>query len=150
MAHIHEKIDWTVTVFIVHKLRVLIRYNNNYNLWLGVGGHIELDEDPIQAGKRECMEEVGLDVSMAGETEYISDTEGRLNIPPPQFMNRHNVDKIHEHIDSIYFGTSESNVVIPEKETDSWHWLTRVEVLEHPEISETIKKYAVAALDFYA
>ncbi|MFK5282779.1 NUDIX domain-containing protein, partial [Lacticaseibacillus paracasei] len=62
MAHIHEKIDFTVEVFIVHKDKVLLRMHDKFKFWLSIGGHIELDEDPIQAAYREVKEEVGLDV----------------------------------------------------------------------------------------
>ena len=66
MAHIHEKIDFTADVFVVHKDKVLIRTHDKYDLWLAVGGHIELDEDPNQSAIREVKEEVGLDVELVG------------------------------------------------------------------------------------
>ncbi len=147
MAHIHEKIDWTVSVFIVCGNKVLMRKHDKYDIWLGVGGHIELDEDPIQAGKRECLEEVGLEVKIYGEDLYKENTDGRLNIPPPAFMNRHFVSETHEHIDFIYFARSESDNVVPENPTDTWLWLTKDKVLSHSEISPEIQKYAISALD---
>ena len=49
MAHIHEKIDFVSTAFIVHKDKVLLGHHRILNLWLPIGGHIELDEDPITA-----------------------------------------------------------------------------------------------------
>jgi ADP-ribose pyrophosphatase YjhB (NUDIX family) len=64
MSHIHEKIDFTVGVFVVYKDKVLLRKHDKYNLWLCVGGHIELDEDPNEAALREVKEEVGLDVTL--------------------------------------------------------------------------------------
>ena len=64
MSHIHEKIDFTVEVFVVHKNRVLLRLHDKYKFWLSVGGHIELDEDPNQTALREVMEEVGLKVEL--------------------------------------------------------------------------------------
>jgi 8-oxo-dGTP pyrophosphatase MutT (NUDIX family) len=149
MAHVHDKIDWTVSVFIVYGNRVLIRRHEKYNAWLGVGGHIELDEDQIQAGKRECLEEVGLAVTLHNESEYGATEDGRTNVPPPAFMNRHSVNDTHEHIDFIYFAHAESDVVVPENESDVWLWLTREELTEHPEISSEIKRYALGALDWY-
>ncbi len=149
MAHIHEKIDWTVSVFIVHNDRVLLRKHEKYGIWLGVGGHIELDEDQIQAGKRECLEEVGLTVTLHNEAEYGTIENGRTNIPPPAFMNRHHVSETHEHLDFIYFAHSDSDSVTPENEDDVWLWLTREEVLAHSEISSEIQRYALAALDWY-
>ncbi|MDP2642022.1 MAG: NUDIX domain-containing protein, partial [bacterium] len=65
MPHIHEKIDFTVEVFIVYKDKVLIRKHDKYDKWLAVGGHIELEEDPNQAAVSEEKEEVGLDIKLA-------------------------------------------------------------------------------------
>ena len=53
MPHIHEKIDFTVEVFVVHNGRVLLRKHDKLKFWLSVCGHIELDEDPNQAAVRE-------------------------------------------------------------------------------------------------
>ena len=49
MAHIHEKIDFTASVYIVRDNRVLLHMHKKLNMWLPPGGHIELDEDPNQA-----------------------------------------------------------------------------------------------------
>jgi len=38
-----------VSVFIVHRDKVLLIYHKYYNEWLPIGGHIELDEDPEEA-----------------------------------------------------------------------------------------------------
>ena len=62
MSHIHDLINFTVEVFIVYQNKVLLRLHDKYNLWLSVGCHIELDEDPNQAAIREVKEEVGLDI----------------------------------------------------------------------------------------
>ena len=64
MPHINNKIDFTVEVFIVYNNKVLLRKHDKYKIWLGVGGHIELDEDPNQAAVREVKEEVGLDIML--------------------------------------------------------------------------------------
>ena len=61
MAHIHEKIDFTTSVYIVHAGKVLLRMHDKYHMWSGPGGHVDLHEDPNQAAVRECKEEVGLD-----------------------------------------------------------------------------------------
>ena len=56
MAHIHEKIDFTVEVFVVYQDKVLLRKHDKYGMWLSVGGHIELDEDPNETALREVKE----------------------------------------------------------------------------------------------
>lgn len=151
MAHIHEKIDWTVDVYIVHQHKVLLRLHEKYHIWLGVGGHIELDEDPLQAAKRECLEEVGLTITVHGEKELerMTDEESR-DLPIPAFLNIHRVSPTHEHIGMVYVATSDSDVVVPENETDTWAWLTRDEVLAKEDMLTKVRQYALYALDTFA
>ena len=125
MAHIHEKIDWTVSVFIVHNGKVLLRMHEKYHTLLGVGGHIELDEDPLTAAKRECIEEVGLAVHIEGEDEPQPFLEDRLRIlPRPAHLNIHHISVTHQHLDLVYYATSESADVTPEHPDDTWGWLS--------------------------
>lgn len=148
MAHIHEKIDWTVGVFIVHKGKVLLRFHEKYHKLLAVGGHIELYEDPLQAARRECMEEVGLTIHVDGEDDLPYYEEDQLQIlPRPAGMNIHYVNPTHQHIDVIYYATSESDIIVPENETDTWEWLTKEELLARNDILENIKMYALGALE---
>lgn len=107
MAHIHKLIDWTAGAYIVHKNKVLLRKHDKYGVWCHVGGHVELDEDPVTAAIRECKEEVGLDVTIhdAGvQPEQLP--EAVRYLPPPAHMNIHHVGgaviELHQHIDLIY------------------------------------------------
>lgn len=110
MPHIHEKIDFTVEVFIVHKNKVLLRMHDKFKYWLSVGGHIELDEDPLEAAVREVKEEVGLDVEIAGIAELVDDPNFKALIPP-RFLGRHPVNDTHEHVAFTYFATSETDEI---------------------------------------
>ena len=67
MPHIHDKIDFTVAIFVVQQAKVLLVHHRALGKWLPLGGHIELDEDPEQAALREAREESGLDVELLGE-----------------------------------------------------------------------------------
>ena len=149
MAHIHEQIDLTVSVFIVHKNRVLLRMHDKYDTFLGVGGHVELDEDPLTAAKRECMEEVGLAVHIPGEDEpqrYLKDRFKLRTLPRPAHMNIHYVSQTHQHFDIIYYATSESTDVVPERPEDTWEWLMKEEIAPRDDILADIKYYALGAL----
>lgn len=152
MAHIHEKIDYAADVFVVYEGKVLIRKHDKYDFWLGVGGHVELDEDPNQAAIREVKEEVGLDVVL--DTSLVAahtPTAREYELIPPYFLNRHRISDTHEHISFVYFAKAETDEVIPEKETDEWKWLDRV-AIERNEIgmSERTKMYALRALEVLA
>src|SRR5260370_8309525 len=67
MAHLHEKIDFTVAIFVIHDGRVLLVHHRKMGQWLPLAGHIELDEDPEQAALREAKEERGLEVEFLGD-----------------------------------------------------------------------------------
>lgn len=147
MAHIHDKIDFTVEVFIVHKNKVLLRKHDKYNIWLSVGGHIELDEDPIQAAIREVKEEVGLEIKIV-ESKKIpgdSDYQGLIN---PKFLGMHQVNDTHSHIVFVYFATSDTDKIIDsvnEHEKSETCWCTKEEI-EAMELRPNIKFYALEAL----
>ena len=150
MPHIHEKIDFTSEVFVVYKNKVLLRMHDKYKIWLSVGGHVELDEDPVQAAIREVKEEVGLDVKLVGELPDYNKTYERFReLLPPRFMNRHHVSDSHEHVTMIYFGTSETDQVQAggHDKSDDWHWFS-LEEIDDPKygIGTNIRFYAKAAL----
>lgn len=131
MAHIHEKIDFTAEVFIVYNDKVLLRKHDKYKIWLSVGGHIELDEDPNQAVIREAKEEVGLDIELwDGNQRFRGIEQGNKQLIPPISLNRHYVNDSHEHVSMIYFGRAKTDQVRPEREDDEWRWLTKEELKE--------------------
>jgi len=102
MAHIHEKIDFTVAIFVVHDGKVLLIHHRKLDKWLPLGGHIELDEDPEQAALREAKEESGLDVELLGERPPTTGPGTRALITP-RFLDIHRINETHEHIGMIYW-----------------------------------------------
>lgn len=152
MAHVHEKIDFTVEVFIVFNGKVLLRKHDKYNKWLGVGGHIELDEDPAQAALREVREEVGLLIKLVGGNDdavaQSVSTEYR-ELLTPVFLNRHRINATHEHVTFVYFGQATTDKIVvgvdePDCET---HWFNKSDLLG-PDyaLGDDIRHYAEQAL----
>ena len=102
MAHIHEKIDFTVAIFVVHDGKILLIHHRQLDQWLPLGGHIELDEDPEQAALREAKEESGLEVELLGERPPTTGPGTRALIAP-RFLDIHRINETHEHIGMIYW-----------------------------------------------
>ncbi len=150
MPHIHEKIDFTVEVFVVFNNRVLLRLHDKYKKWLSVGGHIELDEDPNHAALREVKEEVGLDVILyAGNKLRFEDGEKYRELIPPVFMNRHRINEKHEHVTLTYFSSAKNDTITQgeNERSENIRWFARDE-LSSPElgIEPHIQQYARWAL----
>jgi 8-oxo-dGTP pyrophosphatase MutT (NUDIX family) len=102
MAHIHEKIDFTVAIFVVHDEKILLIHHRKLDKWLPLGGHIELDEDPEQAALREAKEESGLDMELLGERPPTT-SPGTRALIVPRFLDIHRINETHEHIGLIYW-----------------------------------------------
>src|SRR5689334_15505660 len=114
VPHIHDRIDFTAEVFVVHEGRVLLRVHDKLGRWLSVGGHVELDEDPNEAAVREVREEVGLDVELHDDLRpFRADGPDYRELVPPKFMNRHRIGATHEHVTLVYFARAASDRVVP-------------------------------------
>lgn len=150
MPHIHDKIDFTVDVFLVYNNTVLLRKHDKYKKWFAVGGHIELDEDPTQAAVREVKEEVGIDIVLS-KPEQSWNSEESTDLLPPVFLNRHHLEKgnSHEHISFVYFATSPTqDIVEGENENGGgFHWFTKEELKIDETILPRVKFYALKALE---
>lgn len=149
MAHIHEKIDFTVAIFVVHDDRVLLILHRKLRRWLPLGGHIELDEDPEQAALREAHEESGLEVELVGERPPTTEPGTRALIAP-RFLDIHRITDTHEHIGMIYFARPRGGNATPglaEEEHLDIRWcgsedLDRLE----PPMTDAVKWYCRQAL----
>ncbi|MDO8649919.1 MAG: NUDIX domain-containing protein [Candidatus Berkelbacteria bacterium] len=151
MPHIHEKIDFTVEVFIVSGDKVLLRKHDKYKIWLSVGGHIELDEDPNQAAIREVKEEVGLDIDLFGDFKSFNNKNrpDYKELLPPYFMNRHRINESHEHVTMTYLAKSTTDQVtqsVEREKSDECRWFTLRDLSELPDILDSVRHYAITAL----
>ena len=155
MPHIHEKIDFTAEVFIVYENKVLLRKHDKYNIWLSVGGHIELDEDPNQAAIREVKEEVGLDIELYYDNAYaLTQSDDFRGLIPPCFMNRHRINDTHEHVSLVYFARTKTDELIISKteKSSACKWFTKEEIISCAQdkefgLTKDVKIYALAALE---
>ena len=149
MAHIHEKIDFTVDALIIYNDKVLLIFHKKHKIWLQIGGHIELNEDPEEALLREIKEECGLEVEIISKKEPNIEVEGTKFLYPPAFLNIHKVSDTHKHIGLFYIAKATSDQFIHNKEEhDDIRWFSR-EDLDDPKynISESLKFYAKEALN---
>ena len=147
MAHIHEKIDFTVAIFVVQDGKVLLIHHRKLDKWLPLGGHIELDEDPEQAAVREAKEESGLDVELFGERPPTTEPGTRALIAP-RFLDIHRISATHEHIGMIYWARPKSGtttLAVDEHHDIRWCSTSDLDQLQ-PIMSKAVKWYCRQAL----
>jgi len=148
MAHIHEKIDFTVAIFVVHQGKILLIHHRGLNKWLSLGGHIELDEDPEMAAVREAKEESGLEVELLGERPPTTGSGTRALIAP-RFLDIHRISPTHEHIGMMYWARPKGGVLAlaPEEHHDiKWCAAEDLDGLR-PALSQAVRWYCLKALE---
>jgi len=151
MPHLHERIDFTVAIFVVHGRKVLLVHHRRLGKWLPLGGHIELDEDPEQAALREAKEESGLEVELIGDRPPVTEPGTRALIAP-RFLDIHRINPTHEHIGMIYFArpaldVSPGGLRLAEEEHHDIRWVTSEALDElQPPLTGAVKWYCRQAL----
>ncbi len=149
MAHIHEKIDFTVAIFVVHDKKILVIHHRKLEKWLPLGGHIELDEEPEQAALREAKEESGFDVELLGERPPTT-SPGTRALIAPRFLDIHRISDTHEHIGMIYWARPKNSAQtkLATEEHHDIRWCSAAD-LEHlqPPMHDAVKWYCRKAIE---
>ena len=117
---------FTATAYVVHDGRVALHWHPKVKAWLPPGGHIEENEDPVQAVLRETEEETGLKTVVVPTGPAIDLSYPVLVQPPLTIMveDIHDpVDGYHQHIDMIYVSRP---VGTPGPLNDEWVWVGRM------------------------
>ena len=101
------KREFTATVFIIHKEKVLLHFHHKLQKWLPPGGHVESNETFPEAAKREVFEETGLEIEfIMQENILINEPNARSTVRPflclledvPSYKDT----PAHQHMDMIY------------------------------------------------
>jgi 8-oxo-dGTP pyrophosphatase MutT (NUDIX family) len=96
--------DFTVAVFVMRDNHVVLHPHRRLGIWLPPGGHIEPNELPDEAARREVLEETGLEVELMGSSGLPVDHPGQpVQLVRPEGIQLETIGPDHEHIDLIYF-----------------------------------------------
>ena len=94
---------YTVSGFVVHEGRTALHWHRKLDMWLPAGGHVEPNEDPVEAVLREVAEEFSVEAEIIPMTAYTDSGAGPRAIQPPYTIQNCLIEPGHEHIDFIYF-----------------------------------------------
>lgn len=149
MGHIHEKYDFVVTIFIVHKNKVLFANHPRYGTWVPIGGHVDLDEDTDRTIFREIEEETGItDVEILSDKPDIPTEMANKFLYRPNYMGVYDANPPHRHISLNYFARVKSPSVRMSDEHTAVAWLG-LDDLDKDEYSLTpsLQFYATKAIE---
>ncbi|OGF83350.1 hypothetical protein A3B18_02075 [Candidatus Giovannonibacteria bacterium RIFCSPLOWO2_01_FULL_46_13] len=145
MAHIHELIDFVAEAYIVHDNNILLILHKKLKIWLPIGGHIELNEDPDQALMREIEEESGLNVEIIADRLEREDANFK-HLYQPGYLNI-TMGPDHRHVNLVYFARAKSDkFVFNKEEHDDIRWFKEDELADpRYEILPVVQFYAKEA-----
>ena len=119
---------FTATAFVIHYNGVALHWHKKIDAWLPPGGHIEPNEDPVQAVLREVYEETGLHVSIVPTSPIIDLAYPKQVLPPFTIEIEDINDPVegpHQHIDMIYICKPINDEPML---NDGWLWVSKDEV----------------------
>lgn len=150
---------FTVTTFVSMGGATLLHWHRKVGLWLPPGGHIEPNEDPPQAARREALEETGVVVEIVPTSESFAYDDPPQLSPPATIMvepiRSFGGEDAHQHIDLIYF----ARPIVrerPQPPGEHWRWVSRRQLEDDApmtlagvsaRISEDVRILGMAAID---
>ena len=93
----------TVSGFVVHADRVALHWHRKIGAWLPAGGHIEVNEDPVQAVLREIKEEFAIEAEILPLARRLDYAGGPAQIEPPVAVLDCWPEPDHGHVDLVYY-----------------------------------------------
>jgi len=118
---------FTATVYIFHEDKVLLHFHPKIQKWLPPGGHIEPNETPPEAAKREAKEETGLDIIFISQENIEIQAPQAIRFERPfvcllESVPAHKDTPAHEHMDMIYLAhpSPHANLSIPCEKGFRW------------------------------
>lgn len=119
---------FTVTGFLVAEDSLALHWHVKVGAWLPPGGHVEPNEDPVQAVLREISEETGLSASVVPVRAPLAfDYPPQIDAPLTVLIEDV-VDQTygaHQHIDFVYVCRSAAGQAALPK---GWMWVASADV----------------------
>ena len=144
---------FTVSVYIVHKDKLLLHLHKRSKIMLPLGGHIEVNELPEEACIREAKEESGLNISLHNsDINKLLRSSSELTVEKVLINPMHTVlckvNSEHYHIDFVYYATAKSfETKREEGESNLLKWVAKEELKDVINIPHNVLVMANEALE---
>jgi len=143
-----NKIDLAVGVCIIFEGKVLLMHHAKLDKWLFPGGHIDPNETPDDAAKREVKEETGLDIKLLNFSSILKSDGEIKKLALPFHANLHNVGD-HDHYCLYYLASVKNPEFVKNEESKDLQWFTIEDLDKIDNLLPIIKNLAVHALKIF-
>lgn len=134
---------FTATVYLFHEGKVLLHRHPKFGKWLPPGGHVEPNETPPEAARREVKEETSLDI------EFLDQEHLHMSFPHASTLERpfhcllenipeKNGKPAHQHMDLIYLARPVNLAQLNSIPVDfQWFEFEKLSSIEHELFEDT-------------
>lgn len=127
--------QFSASVVVISKLAtnadVLLVHHKKFGKWMIPGGHVELNESPLEAACREVKEETGLNVKFISFIHKKILVKDGMWLLPPEYLFEHKIparnnEEEHVHMDFTYISVSSksSQLELNQKESNDLRWFS--------------------------
>jgi ADP-ribose pyrophosphatase YjhB (NUDIX family) len=117
----HLNKHFTVTTYVFHDGKTLLHFHEKLQKLLPPGGHLEANELPTEAAKREVKEETGLEIELVLQENLFYENWNATSFPRPylcllEMIPERKHEPAHYHMDLIYLAklaSSQENIKSP-------------------------------------
>lgn len=125
--------QFTATTYIIEKQRVLLLYHLKLQKWLPPGGHIEKNETPPEAARREVLEETGLQIEFLKQENIWLNHWNAHSFERPYLCLLEEIPAYketvaHQHMDFIYLAKPAPFSNINTGFTEQIRWFSKEEL----------------------
>ena len=125
---------FVATVYAINDGAVALHHHDKLDMWLPPGGHVDRDELPHEAAKRETREELGLDPTLVTPENVGLESETATAMPRPQ-----------------HFLLEDINVCDGEAPADAWEWYAPADIeAEAAQFTADVREAAKRAIRLVA
>lgn len=125
------KREFVASVYLIENQKILLLYHQKLEKWLPPGGHVELNETPSEAARREVLEETGLEIEFYTQENISLDYWNAVSIERPYLCLLENIPAYrdipaHQHIDFIYIAKP---ITVSESSSHAYRWFSREDLI---------------------
>jgi len=146
-----KEAHFAATAYVVESGKTLLLKHKKFHTWMPPGGHVEKNETPDEAARREAKEELGIEIEflrcesicMHG-TNLKSDSRVKV-LPAPWQVLLEKIEKNHYHIDFLFIAKPKGKERHDcEKHEKKWFGIEELEKEEC--IFQNVKYFAALAI----